>query len=244
MRSIVFAALVLPCALTCVGPHAFAHDDNILDPHNATPGVRLELLELPRTKTRSAAAYRMRVTGVPRKMEFELWTQDFGALFRKVASGFRADEKGNVVSVRSDKGRLGPVPLTVRPGPFPKGAAWSVALVSTGRDVRTFAAVIPRPMISRSGACIVQLELISYNGDRFVATGAGFAPGEEVTVESKLPGRTLEKRQRIAADGRLPTDVIVQDALPANARARYAVTAPSCQVAIDYDWGKHALVRR
>lgn len=240
----MLAALTLLCTLTCVTAQARAHDDNILDPHNATPGVRLELLELPRTKTASALAYRMRLTGTASGLEFELWTQDFGALFRKVSSGLRADEDGNVVSRRRGKGGRSPVQVTVAPGSLPAGAAWSVAVVSKDRSIRAFAATIPRPIVSRSGSCMLQLELVSYKGDRFVATGSGFSPGDEVAVQSTIGGVTTDKRRRIAVDGRLPTDVIVRDVLPPDSRARYAVTGRSCNVAIDYKWGRQALARR
>ena len=240
----MFVALALLCALTCVSPQARAHDDNILDPHNATPGVRLELLELPRTKTASPSAYRLRLTGTAPGLEFELWTQQFGALFRKVSSGLRADEEGNVVSHTRGKGSRAPAQVTVAPGSSAEGAAWSVALVSSDRTIRAFAATIPRPIVSRSGPCMLQLELVSYNGDRFVATGSGFTPGDEVTVQSTIGGLTTDRRRTIPVDGRLPTDVIVRDAVPRDPHARYAVTAHSCNVAVDYKWGRPALVRR
>jgi len=237
-------ALGLLLVITWIAPDAFAHDDNILDPHNATPGVRLELVELPRATATSPIAYRLRLTGAARDLEFELWTQDFGALFRKVASGFRADEEGNVVSAKPGKAGQGPMPITVRPGPFPQGAAWAVALVSADKSIRAFAAAIPRPMVSRNGACMLELELVSYKGDRFVATGTGFVPGDEVAVESRVAGRTIDKRKTISVEGRLPTDVIVYDAVGATSEARYAVTGRFCAVAIDYRWGKRALSRR
>lgn len=238
-------SLTLLLVLAWIGPQAFAHDDNILDPHNATPGIRLELVELPRAKgAASPIEYRLRLSGVAQGLDFELWTQDFGALFRKVGSGFRTDREGNVVSDRHDRRGAPPKPLTVGPGSFPRGAAWGVALVAVDRSVRAFAATIPRPMVSRSGACMLELELISYKGDRFVATGTGFVPGDDVAVESKVAGRTIEKRKTISSEGRLPTDVIVYDALASASEARYAVTGRSCAVAIDYRWGKRALSRR
>jgi hypothetical protein len=222
----------------------FAHDEEILDSHNATQGVRLELSESPRTKTSAAVTYQLRVTGVPREIIFNLWTQDFGALFHMVASGLRVDESGNVVSSRPMKAGQPPLPLAVRPGPYPQGAAWSVALVSVDRTVRAFAAVIPRPIVSRSGTCTVQLELVSYRGDRFVATGAGFPPGDEVTIESRYAGRVIEKRQTISSDGRLPLEVIAHETIGPDHKARYVVKCQSCAVAIDYAWGARALSRR
>ena len=222
----------------------FAHDDEILDPHNATVGVRLELSEVPRTAASAENVYQLRVTGASRDTVFNLWTQDFGALFRMVASGVRLDESGQVVSSTPGKTGQPPRSITIGPGPYPQGAAWSVALVSVDRKIRTFSAVIPRPLISRSGICMVQLELVSYRGDRFVATGAGFPPGGEVTIESVYAGRTIEKRQTISSEGRLPLEIISHATIGTEHSATYRVRGQSCEVAIDYPWGARALARR
>jgi hypothetical protein len=227
-----------------IAPSVFAHDEEVLDPHNATPGVRLELSELPRTKISAAVTYRLRVTGVSREIVFNLWTQDFGAPFHMVASGLRVDESGRVVSSRPVKAGQPPPSITIGPGPYPQGAAWSVALVSVDRGIRAFGAVIPRPIISRSGICMVQLELVSYRGDRFVATGAGFPPGGEVTIESVYAGRIIEKRQTISSEGRLPLEIISHETIGTEHRATYRVRCQSCEVSIDYPWGARALARR
>src|SRR6266849_5563596 len=209
----MFRSFRLVVVVLLIAASVFAHDEEVLDPHNPTQGVRLELSELPRTKTSAAVTYRLRVTGVSREVIFNLWTQDFGALFHMVASGLRVDESGNVVSSRPVKAGQPHLPITIRPGPYPQGAAWSVALVSFDRAVRAFAAAIPRPIIARSGTCMVQLELVSYRGDRFVATGAGFPPGDEVTIESRYASRVIEKRQTISSEGRLPLEVLTHETI-------------------------------
>jgi hypothetical protein len=240
----VFRSLGFVLVGLLVAAPVFAHDEEILDPHNATPGVRLELSELPRSKNSAAVTYRLRMTGISREMVLNLWTQDFGAPFHMAASALRLDESGNVVSSRPVKAGQLHRPITIGPGPYPQGAAWSVALVSVDRTVRAFAAVIPRPIISRSGTCLVQLELVSYRGDRFVATGAGFPPGDEVTIESQYAGRVVEKRQKISSEGRLPLEVLAHESIGPDRKAKYVVRCRSCVVAIDYHWGARALSRR
>src|SRR4030095_6164281 len=157
-------SLALVFVVLWLAPPVFAHDEEVLDPHNATPGVRLELIELPRTKTSAAVTYRLRVTGVSREIIFNLWTQNFGALFHTVASGLRVDEAGDVGSHRPVRAGDPHRPITIKPGPYPQGAAWSVALVSVDRAVRAFAAVIPRPIISRSRTCLVPPQLGAHRG--------------------------------------------------------------------------------
>jgi hypothetical protein len=241
-------ALAFVIAIVSIASAVLAHDEATLDPHNPSPGVRLELSELPRTKTAAAAAYGLRVTGVSREITLDLWIQNFGSHFHRVAAGLRLDESGNVLSSRPVNTGQPLPPITISPGPYPEGAAWSVALVSADRAVRAFAAVIPRPIISRNGTCMVQVELVSFRGDRFVATGAGFPTGEEVTVESRYAGRVNQKRQMISSEGRLPLEVIAHETVGPDPspgdKAHYSVKSQSCAVAVDYHWGRRALSRR
>ena len=133
--------------------------------------------------------------------------------------------------------------MVFEPGPSPQGAVWEVALVSADRTVSAFARVIPRPITARDGPCTVMLELVSRRGDRFLASGAGFAPGDDVTIESGHSGRVMQKRQRVSADGRLPPDVIAHAATGTDRTARYTVKGRSCEVAVEYTWGEATLSR-
>jgi hypothetical protein len=224
----------------------FAHDEATLDPHNGTPGARLELHELASSNASKDASFGLRATGIAPTRLFELWTQDFGNEFRPVASGLRIGDSGNVVpSVNS--GGFGqarfPEQVTLSPGPYPRGAAWTVALVSVDRSVRVFASVIPRPIIGRNRSCMVELELVSPAGDRFVVTGAGFPPGREVTAEVRYSDRVVEKRQRTSTSGRLPLNVLFHNTADPGRHARYVVKCDECEVAIEYEWGVAALSR-
>jgi hypothetical protein len=221
---------------------ASAHDEDTLDPHNATPGLRLELSELPRTS--ASPRYRLHAVGLPSGVVYGVWAQDFGHLFHLVASGIQVDESGNVLSSKSVAGRQHkPELFAFGPGKYPRGTAWRVALVSVDKNLKAFTAVIPHPIITRNGPCTVQLELVSYRGDHFVATGSGFTSGDEIVTESRYSGRVIEKQKRISSDGRLPLDVISHEAVDADRSARYAVKSQSCQVAVEYKWGAPALFR-
>ena len=222
-----------------------AHDEETLDPHNATPGLLLQMVELPRTSPSDPVRYRLYTVGFPTGIVFSLWAQDFGQAFRLVGSGFQTDRWGNVVSSKQAKTARPPAKqLTFAPGPYPRGAAWRLALVSTDRAFRAFAGAIPRPITARNGSCTVKLELVSYRGDNFVATGAGFAPDDEVVAETRYSDQAVRKRQRISAQGILPLSVISHQSSGPDRSARYTVTGRACEVAVQYTWGKAALSRR
>jgi hypothetical protein len=134
--------------------------------------------------------------------------------------------------------------MVLEPGPYPPGAVWEVALASVDLTLTAFATVIPRPITARDGPCTVSLELVSRRGDRFVATGAGFAPDEDVVTALWYAGRMIQRRRRVSAEGQLPPDVISHGAGGTDRSARYAVKGHSCDVAVEYEWGEAALSQR
>jgi hypothetical protein len=217
------------------------HSNAVLDPRRATPGVNLELVELPRSAPGDPAKYRLRVTGLPADTAFGLWIKSFGRDFVEVVSGLRPDVSG-VLAVADGAGvkqRLDDMELD--PGPYPRGVAWWVAIASEDHKTAAFARVIPYPITARDGACTLSLEMTSLFGNRFIAIASGFPPGEEVEIESHASGTVSRKRQRAYADGVLPLDVVSHGSLGADPVARYAVKARTCALALEYRWGESAL---
>jgi hypothetical protein len=226
---------------------AVAHEPILLDSRRATPGLHLELIELPSASPADTdRRYRLRASGLPVGAMFSVWTKDFGHSFHEIASGFAVDPSGTLLSVDADAsvGRQRLDEVVIGPGPYPPGAIWEVALVSADRTLTAFAKVIPRPIVARDGSCTLSLQLVSHRGERFMASGDGFAPGDEVLIESRVAGRVSQKRQRVSADGRLRPDVLSHGGIGDGRSARYAVTGRTCAVAVEYEWGEPALTRR
>jgi hypothetical protein len=217
------------------------HSNAILDPRHATPGVTLELVELPRKAPNEAPKYRLSVKGLPQASAFGVWTKSFGRDFTEVVSGLRPDASGVLASTERAGAARRLDDIALDPGPYPRGAAWWVAIASEDHKVSAFTRVIPYPIAAREGSCTLSLELISLFGNRFAATGAGFPAGEEVDIESHASGTVSRRRQRVSADGRLPLDVIAHGSLGADPIARYAVKARTCTPALEYRWGESAL---
>lgn len=221
---------------------AARHGSGVLDPRRATPGIRLALVELPSPP--GTGKYRLRAEGVPRGVRFDIWTKDFGQPFKEAFSGFRMDEAGELVSVGGSGRPRRLEDIALDPGPYPKGAVWMVALASDDHKLSAFAKVIPHPIAARDRACSMSLELISLHGNRFLASGTGFAPGEEVDIELRSAGQATHRKLRVSAEGFLPPDVVSHGGVSADLSASYAVKALSCGTAIEYEWGEPALRRR
>jgi hypothetical protein len=202
--------------------------------------------ELRETKDSSEQRYQLRAFGFPKGVKLLLWSKEFDHSFHQMASVFQVDKSGNVVSSNPDKtNRLRRLDeITFGPGAYPRGALWEVALVSVDRKLQAFAKAIPYPITAGNGPCSVSLELVSHRGEKFLVSGSGFLPGDEVITELRYAGRVVEKRVRATTEGSLPPQVLLHASVNTDRQARYSVKGRSCDVAVDYDWGEPALVRR
>ena len=54
----------------------------------------------------------------------------------------------------------------------------------------------------------------------------------------------MSRKGAKGAEGSLPPQVFLHASVNTDRRARYSVKGRSCEVAVDYDWGEAALVRR
>ena len=237
LRCCVFSLLL------CASPVFAGHPGSVdLNPRQATPGLRLELSELL-DNTTTNKRYRLRAVGFPREIIFSLFTKNFTASFSEVISDLRVNEVGNMVASKiGHPQRLEDIVLD--PGPYPRGAAWDLAIASADRSVASFTRIIPYPIIARDKSCLLSLELLSPRGDRFLVTGTGFAPGVDLLSELAIEGRHEKKRHRVSVDGQLGPYVISHAAIGRERAARYSVKSSSCEVVIEYEWGEHALLRR
>src|SRR5437879_4171850 len=171
VRSCGLALLLLEVAAS-----ALAHEPVLLNPRWATPGAQLELESIGPADPEDVPGYRFLAAGLPSGVVFNVWTKRFGHAFHEVATGFRAEESGRLVSIEGD-GPEGPRYLdemVFQPEQYPRGAIWEVALASTDLKITAFAKVIPRPMEAHDGSCAVRLELVSHRGERFPPSGSGF----------------------------------------------------------------------
>jgi hypothetical protein len=230
--------------LLCTSPTP-AHDAFILDARRATPGPRLELVELPQAAGPSGKRYRLQVgPGLARGIVFGVFTKPFDHGFHEVESGFQVDESGALVAGQPGGARRRLDEIALGPGPYPVAAVWEVALVSGDRAVRIFAKAVPYPLTAFDGGCTISLELASHLGDRFLASGSGFPPGEDVLTEQLYSGRRIQKQVRVSPEGLLTPDLLSHRPMGADRGARYTVKARTCQASIEYNWGEPALIRR
>jgi hypothetical protein len=225
---------------------AMAHQPILIDARHATPGLRLSLQEFPEKRASRDVTYRLQAFGFPKGAKLLLWSKEFDHSFHQLGSVFQVDRSGVVMEAVADDAKR-PRKLDgiiFGPGTYPRGALWEVALVSVDRKFQAFAKAIPYPIIASNGDCTVSLELVSHRGEKFMASGAGFLPGDEISTELRYSGRVIENRVRTFADGFLPPQVLLHASVNTDRHAQYSVKSRTCEVSLDYDWGEAALSRR
>jgi hypothetical protein len=225
---------------------ASAHEPKLLDARRATPGLRLEILAVDESMASPEAKYRLQAYGFPKGVKVLVWAREFDHTIHQLASLFEIDKSGNIVESKSSS-VVRPQKLdemTFGPGSYPRGALWEVALVSVDRRLQAYAKAIPYPISARDGTCEIELQLVSHRGEKYLVTGSGFVPNEEIVTESRYAGRVVEKRLRVSAEGLLPSLVVLHSATVRDHQARYMVKGRSCKTAVDYLWGELAIRRR
>jgi hypothetical protein len=225
---------------------ASAHEPKLLDARRATPGLRLEMRALSDSMTAPDAKYHLQAYGFPIGVKLLVWAKEFDHRVYQLASLFQIDKSGNIVESKSSTG-VRPRKLdemTFGPGSYPRGALWEVALVSVDRKLQAYAKVTPYPISARDGTCEIALQLVSHRGEKFLTTGSGFVPNEDVIAESQYAGRLVEKYIRILPAGVLPPHVVLHSATVPDRQARYSVKGRFCVTAVDYVWGELATSRR
>ena len=226
---------------------ALAHERIIFHARHATPGLRLEMQWLAPTASAPEARYRLQAFGFPRGLKLLLWAKEFDHSIHQLSPAvFEVDKSGHVFAGHMGRDRQ-PRRLdqmSFGPGTYPRGALWEVALISVDRKLQAFAKAIPQPISARDGACEIALQLVSHRGDKFVASGSGFVPGDNLITESRYAGRVIEKRLRISAEGLLLPQVLLHGAVGSDHGASYSVKGRSCAIAVEYSWGGSALSRR
>ena len=223
-----------------------AHQPILLDARRATPGLRLEMRELQQFTPALSPKYQLKAFGFPPGNKVLLWAKEFDHTVRQMGSVFEVVKSGSVLEAKSIRGtrRRRLEDLVFEPGSYPQGALWEMALVSVDRKLQAYAKAIPYPISARDGTCELTLQLVSHRGEKFLVSGSGFIPDDEVTVKSHYAGRMNEKRVRISTEGLLPPQVLLHVSRSGDATALYRVKGRACDVEVGYKWGDAALKRK
>ena len=128
---------------------------------------------------------------------------------------------------------------------FAKGEPIEYALISTDQTIQAFTArVVPFPIETKDGECLLSVQLGSRRGDLFLVMGQGFPPDGEVTTESRSSGEVLKGKSRLSPDGKFATIVTPAVKGKQSGKASFTASSGSCRPTVDYEWGPPALKKQ
>lgn len=179
----------------------------------------------------------LEASGFSKNKQYELWTDRIGGRNKIAKLAVNAD--GDLAAANPD-GSLGPSlsKFNFALGGFAKGEVINYALISVDHTYKAFARFTPFPLEVRQGKCRLWLEVLNSDNDVFVARGEGFKPGEAVRWISRSDGEVIEKTEVASAEGFLDVDILAVATKAHQRRAILKVSAKSCSLSLDYEWGR------
>lgn len=201
------------------------------EPKYSTAGTQLNLVESNRTQGTGTTVIRFQLAtaGLAKDKSYELW-----------AFSLSVGEPRHLGQVNLDANGIVRTGLNI--GGFSKGEALRMALVTTNQETVVFGKAVPFPIEAKgTGGCSLFVELLSPKGDSFWISGAGFAPNEELTWVSRSAQE--EMTGKFKADGQGGFLVFMLPAVVGqeSGDASYTARGGTCQVSVDYKWGRAAL---
>jgi hypothetical protein len=198
MKTVVVLLISCVVCAACVGQS----EDKIgwNEKFNST-GAALTIKELGRSRVngQTMVTYRAFATGLPKDVEYTLWTKLVGSAPQSPVDAY-INKDGLIVNVRADPAHNvaeDPIDLQVFAG---RGEPKDIALISDDGRYKAFARVIPFPIEDSVGPCKLSATMSApdYLGVTIVVTGlqpeeeieVQHRSGDEVGAEKHMVGRT------------------------------------------------------
>lgn len=212
-----------------------------------SPGVVFALEETARTTLKDGTpevTYKLSASGFPQGKTYSLWFVRVGEESKRIVDKLYVDDSGIMIVQEFKPDTDVPflpapmatvLPLTV--DHFQPGEPVSLSLISEDEEIKGHAKDFPLPIEDRDGSCHVYLEMIEPTRMSFAAWGQGFAPNEEVSVESRSGEEVIKKTRKIESDGGFLDILLPQTVHKKHGVASFRVTGDDCSVAVEYEWG-------
>jgi hypothetical protein len=204
-----------------------------------TPGAKLVLKEIGRDHIngRTLVTYNLFASGLPHDTSYILWTRLVGRAPEPAAEAFLNDQ-GRVVSQLAAPDRHieeDPVNLKLFAG---KGEPKKFALISKDSRFQVFAEVIPFPMEVSDGPCHLSVVMASENYRAVFIHMTGFRPQEDLVIVTQSDGEKGQSKAQASDSGTYDSALFPAVKGKRSGRARFSITAKSCNIAIELPWGE------
>ncbi len=206
-------------------------------------GTTLILKESGRTrvKNQTVITYNAFASGLPKDVEYTLWTRPVGSEPQGIADAY-INKDGLVVSVLADPARNiaeDPINLKVSAG---RGEPKQFGLIANDGHVRAFANVVPFPIEIKAGQCGISATMGLPNYGMVSILVTGLQSGEEFEIEQHSANEGGQIKAAAQADGTYRAIVTPFVKGQTSGKLRFNVNGKSCQVGLEIPWGQGSYV--
>lgn len=207
-------------------------------------GATLVVKEAGRVRTdgRTVITYNLFASGLPKELEYTLWTKLPGSDPQAVADVF-LNKDGLVVSQLSDPANSvaeDPINLKIVAG---RGELKQFGVISNDAKYRVFGQIVPFPIAATGGPCSISVTMMGPNYSAVFLVVTGLQPREEFQIHQRSGNEGADSKATAADDGSYRTLVYPFVKGQASGKLKFAVTGRACSVNIDVPWdqGSYAI---
>lgn len=240
MKSIVTFVIVCISSVACFGQSrgSIEWGENF-----NTGGATLLVKEVGRGRTnkQTVVTYNLFASGLPKDLEYTLWTRLPGEQPQETAAAY-INKDGLIVNVLADPANgiaEDPINLRVLAG---RGEPKLFALISTDAHYRAFGQAVPFPIENALGPCRISATMMSREYNSVFVALTGLQPKEEFQVVQKSGNEGGQTKHTAEADGTFRTLVFPAAKGQSSGKFQLTVTAKSCTVGLEVPWGQGSYV--
>src|SRR5215469_674127 len=202
-------------------------------------GATLVLKESGRTRIngQTVVSYSLFASGLPKDVDYTLWTRLVGRDPQGVANAF-INKDGLVVNVLADPAHKiaeDPINLKVVAG---IGEPKQFALISNDGRYRVFGQSVPFPIENTVGACHISATMLAANYSAVFIVVEGLQPKEELLIDSQSEGEVLHNKAAATDQGAYQSAIFPSVKGKRAGMTRFHITAKSCRVGVEFPWGE------
>jgi hypothetical protein len=211
-----------------------------------SPGVDLTLKETGRSRTadRTLVEYGLYASGLPKNTTYTLFQVQLDGTIIKNLDGVTLDDNGRAICAgRPDtcqgNGPNDPIDLIVYAG---KAEPKRFALISDDdAHLKGFVAVVPFPNAATDHGCKLESIIGSPKGEMTYLQASGFAPNEELTIDSESYKETRHLVSHADENGAYFSAMLPHVLGKDSGKTSVQVKSKTCSPKLNFSWGTYQL---
>lgn len=209
-----------------------------------SPGVDVVLKEVSRARSsdRTLVKYELYTTGLPNDQVYTLFQVQINGSVLKLLEGVTLDGQGRAICAGrkgtcTGAGPNDPVDLVFYAG---KSEPKRISIISNDEPhLKGFISVIPFPNSTTDGGCRLESILGMPKGEVTYIQGAGFAPGEELTVDTESYAEKIHSVDHAEADGSYFATTLPNVLAKKAGTTVWSVRGKNCHPSLTFSWGTY-----